>query len=60
MKSKRKSSFFFHVLGISFFPDTFFAPQELTFLSDFYVIIEHRFLEERIFGNEWQKKIRHQ
>lgn len=22
MKSKRKSSFFFHVLGISFFPDT--------------------------------------
>ncbi len=38
----------------------FFAPQELTFLSDFYVIIEHRFLEERIFGNEWQKKIRHQ
>ena len=23
MKSKRKSSFFFHVLGISFFPDTF-------------------------------------
>ena len=40
--------------------ENFFAPQELTFLSDFYVRIEHRFLEERIFGNEWQKKIRHQ
>lgn len=36
--------------------ENFFAPQELTFLSDFYVIIEHRFLEERIFGNEWQKR----
>ena len=38
----------------------FFAPQELTFLSDFYVIIEHRFLEERIFGKKKKKKIRHQ
>ena len=47
---------FFMQLGM----ENFFAPQELTFLSDFYVIIEHRFLEERIFGNEWQKKIRHQ
>lgn len=40
--------------------ENFFAPKELRFFSDFYVIIEHRFLEERIFGNEWQKKIRHQ
>ena len=47
---------FFMQLGM----ENFFAPKELTFLSDFYVIIEHRFLEERIFGNEWQKKIRHQ
>jgi len=28
MKSKRKSSFFFHVLGISFFPDTYFYCKE--------------------------------
>ena len=47
---------FFMQLGM----ENFFASQELTFLSDFYVIIEHSFLEERIFGNEWQKKIRHQ
>ena len=47
---------FFMQLGM----ENFFAPQELTFLSDFYVIIEHRFLEVRIFGNELQKKIRHQ
>ena len=47
---------FFMQLGM----ENFFASQELTFLSDFYVIIEHRFLEERIFGNEWQKTIRHQ